>query len=165
MTRTNVQVNIRWMVRRDMVDVLRIEQASYMQPWDESEYLDCLRQRDHIGMVAEYKGRIVGAMVYQLCKRKIVLVNLAVDPEHRLRGVGSQMIQKLIGKLSTPYRPKMQTGVHETNLGAQLFLRSLGFQAIAISEEEEDGDRHYLFTFRHGHRTYCRDHSDSHKEQ
>lgn len=145
---TNIAVSIRWMVRRDMADVLRIEQASYYKPWSESEYLNYLRKRDHIGMVAEHRGRIVGAMIYQLRKRKIVLISLAVDPEHRLRGVGMQMIARLVGKMPGGNYEKLQTGVHETNLGGQLFLRTLGFRCVGISEEEDHGDKHYLFEFR-----------------
>ena len=34
-----VRMHIRWMIRRDMPEVLRIEQASYDYPWCEEDFL------------------------------------------------------------------------------------------------------------------------------
>ena len=54
------RVHIRWMIRRDMPEVLAIEHASFEYPWCEEEFLRVLRQRNCIGMVAEHGERIVG---------------------------------------------------------------------------------------------------------
>ncbi len=44
---------IRWLIRRDMDEVLEIERRSYQFPWDESEFLTCLREPNTIGAVYE----------------------------------------------------------------------------------------------------------------
>ena len=49
-----LSVHIRWMIRRDMSDVLEIENNSFEFPWFEEDFIRCLRQRNCIGMVAEY---------------------------------------------------------------------------------------------------------------
>ena len=49
-----VNVHIRWMIRRDMPEVLQIERTSFEYPWSEEDFIRCLRQRNCIGMVAEY---------------------------------------------------------------------------------------------------------------
>ena len=62
------RAHIRWLIRRDMPEVLEIER-SLPASWGEPEYLDLLRQRDVIGMVAEagdLGGRVVGVFVYRL---------------------------------------------------------------------------------------------------
>ena len=46
-------LHIRWMIRRDMPDVMGIEVASFEYAWTEDDFLRCLRQRNCIGMVAE----------------------------------------------------------------------------------------------------------------
>ena len=60
------KVHIRWMIRRDMAEVLAIEADSFEYPWSEDDFIRCLRQRNVIGMVAELDDRIVGFMVYEL---------------------------------------------------------------------------------------------------
>src|SRR5690348_2779098 len=45
-------VHIRWMIRRDMPEVMRTERASFEYSWTEDDFLRCLRQRNCIGMVA-----------------------------------------------------------------------------------------------------------------
>src|SRR4051812_2604533 len=49
-----LRVHIRWMIRRDMAEVLEIERSAFEFPWFEEEFIRCLRQRNCIGMVAEH---------------------------------------------------------------------------------------------------------------
>src|SRR5687768_6635477 len=56
------RVHIRWMIRRDMPEVLSIETQCFEFPWTEEDFLRCLRQRNCIGMVAEQGEKVVGFM-------------------------------------------------------------------------------------------------------
>src|ERR671936_1313874 len=94
-----VRVHIRWMIRRDMPEVLQTEQESFEYSWTEEDFLRCLRQRNCIGMVAEQGERVVGFMIYELHKSKLHILNFAVHPAYRRVAVGAQMVAKLIGKL------------------------------------------------------------------
>ena len=130
-TRDRVRVHIRWMIRRDMPEVLRAEQASFDYSWTEDDFLRCLRQRNCIGMVAEHDERVVGFMIYELHKTKLHVLNFAVAPAWRRIGIGTQMVDKLVGKLSSHRRTKITLAVRETNLAAQLFFRDPGVQGHA----------------------------------
>ena len=44
-----LRVHVRWMVRRDMPEVLEIEGESFDFPWSEEDFIRCLRQRDCSG--------------------------------------------------------------------------------------------------------------------
>jgi ribosomal-protein-alanine N-acetyltransferase len=57
-------VHIRWMIRRDMPEVLHTEQGAFEYAWTEEDFLRCLRQRNCIGMVAEQGEKVVGFMIY-----------------------------------------------------------------------------------------------------
>lgn len=127
-----VRVHIRWMIRRDMPEVLEVESQSFEFPWLEEDFIRCLRQRNCIGMVAEHDDRVVGFMIYELHKTRIHVLNFAVAGDYHRRGVGSQMIAKLIAKLSTQRRNRIVLEVRETNLAAQLFFRENGFRAISV---------------------------------
>jgi ribosomal-protein-alanine N-acetyltransferase len=120
------------MIRRDMMEVLEIENQSFEFPWSEDDFIRCLRQRNCIGMVAEHDERVAGFMIYELHRNRLHILNFAVAPEFRRKGVGHQMVEKLIGKLSSQRRSRIMLEVRETNLAAQLFFRSLGFRAISV---------------------------------
>lgn len=142
------EVQIRWLIRRDMPEVLKIEQMSFGNPWEDEDFLSCLRQRNCIGMVAEDEHQILGFMIYELHKGRLTLIRLAVHPEHRRHGIGTQMIRRLVEKLNRQRRTEIITEVRESNLDAQLFFRSRRFIAIQIFREayenKEDG---YLFSY------------------
>ena len=123
-SQAQTRVHIRWMIRRDMPEVLAIEHASFEFPWCEEEFLRVLRQRNCIGMVAECGERIVGFMIYELHRNRIHVLDFATHPEFRRHGVGRQMVSKLVGKLSTQRRNRIVLCVRETNLPAQLFFRA-----------------------------------------
>lgn len=127
-----VGVHIRWMIRRDMPEVLDIENRSFEFPWSEEDFIRCLRQRNCIGMVAEYEEHVVGFMIYELHKNRLHVLNFAVRGEMRRRAIGSSMARKLISKLSHQRRSRIMLEVRETNLAAQLFFRQLGFRAVTV---------------------------------
>src|SRR5262245_37462914 len=143
--KAQARVHIRWMIRRDMPEVLAIEHASFDYPWCEEEFLRVLRQRNCIGMVAEYGERVVGFMIYELHKSKLQVLNFAVSPEFRRMGVGHQMVAKLVGKLSSHRRTRISMFVRESCLQAQLFFRVEGFRAIEVVREhfEDTGEDAY----------------------
>lgn len=127
-----LKVDIRWLISRDMPEVLVVEQACFEFPWSSEEFLKCLRQRNCVGMVSEHRHSIVGFMVYELFKGEIQILNLAVYPDHQRCGVGTQMIDRLKDKLSQQRRTQMFAEVRERNVDAQLFFRVMGFQATEL---------------------------------
>lgn len=146
-----IAVHIRWMIRRDMPEVLAIETASFEFPWTEEDFVRCLRQRNCIGMVAELDERVVGFMVYELNKSHLHVLNFAVHPDYRRRGIGRRMIDKLASKLSAQGRTRLILEVRETNLGAQLFFRAMGFRAVCVLHDfyEDTSEDAYRMVYRY----------------
>lgn len=134
----DMNVHIRWMIRRDMPEVLSIEKSSFEFSWSEEDFIRCLRQRSCIGMVAEYDERVVGFMIYELHKDQLHVLNFAVRPDVRRRHVGEQMTNKLVSKLSQQRRNRILLEIRETNLAAQLFFRNLGFKATSVLRDYYD---------------------------
>ncbi len=144
------RVHTRWLIARDMPEVLAIERASFAEPWEEKDFLYYLRQRNCLGMVAEHgpfgHERVVGYYLHELHKDRISLLNLAVLPGYRRQGVGEQMVEKLSRKLCGHGRNRIALEVRETNLPAQLFFSSQRFRAVKVlrglyEDTGEDGFR------------------------
>lgn len=123
------------MIRRDMREVLDVEREAFEFPWSDEDFTRCLRQRNCIGMVAESGDSVVAFMIYELHRGHLHVLNFAVSRSHRRLGVGTRMMEKLVGKLTPERRSRIVLEVRETNLPAQLFFRSLGFRAISVLKD------------------------------
>lgn len=132
---TKLNPHIRWLIRKEMPQVLAIENVSFEFPWSEDDFIRCLRQRNCIGMVAEHDEAIGGYMIYELHKNRLYILKFAVHPNLRHMGIGSAMVRKLIGKLSTQRRTRIALEVRESNLDALLFFKSQGFLATSIMRD------------------------------
>jgi ribosomal-protein-alanine N-acetyltransferase len=150
MLKQELKVHIRWMIRRDMPEVLQMETAAALPTqWNEERFLHALRQRNCIGMVAEAGEKVVGFMIYELHKNKLELLRAVVDSEFRRKGVGRQMIDKLISKLSSHRRTRVCIDVNERLLDAQRFFKAVGMRAVSVLRRaDENDDDMFRFVFR-----------------
>jgi len=147
--RKKVNIRLRWFVRRDFPEILNIESKSFDFPWQENDFVITLRRRTCIGMVAETKEKekVVGYMIYEFHKSRINMLNFAVHQNWRCRGVGCQMIGRMISKLSSQGYKRITTEIRETNLTGQIFLQKRGFKAINILHnywDEGDEDAYVM---------------------
>lgn len=127
-----LKAHVRWMIRRDLAEIVEIEHSSSSpRPWSEEDFVRVLRQRNCIGMVAEHDNIVIGFMVYETHRGDLRLLNLAVDPAFRRQVVGSRLLAKLDDKFGT-YRERIVAEVRESALPAQLFLRAYGYRASRV---------------------------------
>jgi ribosomal-protein-alanine N-acetyltransferase len=147
----DTSVHIRWMIRRDMPEVLEIENHSFEFPWSEEEFIRCLRQRNCVGMVADRDDRVAGFMIYELHKTRLHILNFAVSPQYRRQRIGQRMVAKLAGKLSPERRTRIMLEVRETNLAAQLFFRRQNFRAVSVLRHyyEDTPEDAYVMQYRY----------------
>ena len=148
-TPNGLGIHVRWMIRRDMPEVLAIEQEAFEFPWSDEDFTRCLRQRNCIGMVAEVGDSVVAFMIYELHRTRLHVLNFAVRRSHRRLGIGTQMMGKLFAKLSVERRDRILLEVRERNLPAQVFFRSLGYRAITVLKDfyEDSTEDAYLMQF------------------
>lgn len=130
---TATAIHTRWGLRRDIPEAVAIERASFSDPWCEEAFLARLRQRNCIMVSAELGLSVVGYMLYELHRSRLHLLNLAVHPAYRRVGIGRLLAAKLVYKCDSHRRRFVTLDVAETNLSAQLFFRSVGFEAAAVN--------------------------------
>jgi ribosomal-protein-alanine N-acetyltransferase len=148
-TQQGTSLHIRWMIRKDMAEVLAIEQQCFEFPWQEEDFIRCLRQRNCIGMIIEHDAKVVGFMVYELNAQLLHVLNFAVHEDCRYRGVGRELMRKLTDKLSHQRRSRIMLECRETNLDAQLFFKRLGFRCVTILRDfyQDTPEDAYLFQY------------------
>ncbi len=137
-----LRLHSRWLVRKDLPEVLDIERRQYSDPWNKRDFELMLRNKETLGMVAEVSPdtwpfgdlevredpeRIAGFCMYSLLRKRIVIHNIAVHPEDTRRGIATEMINRLKVKLAPDKRWRIMAEISEDNLNGQLFFRSQGF--------------------------------------
>ena len=122
MTRVAPGVVIRRGVEHDLAAVSVIQQSSpEASQWPVTEYLQYdLR-------VAEISGELAGFLVARtVAEGEHEVLNLAVAPEYRRRGIA----RGLLLDLSKETFGDIYLEVRESNAGARIFYKSMGFQEI-----------------------------------
>lgn len=143
---------IRWWIRRDMFDILKIEKDVFgANAQTEEEFLKLLRERNIIGMVVEDRSHeqcpIIGYMLYELHKKKLHLLHMVVKPECQGKGVGKTMVKKLANKLSTHRRTALTLEIRESWIKAIHFFKKMGFLAQDVIRnyyDDPNEDAYYM---------------------
>ncbi len=142
-------VHIRWMIRRDLTEILQIEETSFVQPWSKADLEAHLKRRDTvIAMVAECGERIVGYYLHELARNKIELLRIAIRKDMRRLGIGSTIMDKLKTKLRVGERDKLTLTVSERNLPAHLFFKATGWRATKVMPHEFGDEAGYRMVYR-----------------
>ena len=153
---TSTRFHVRWMIRRDLPEILAIEREASAFPWDGEKFLASLRHRNVVGMVAEVGpydsptdlGTVVRYMIYGVHKCHLSLLRFGVREDWWGRGVRKALVEKLKSKL-TDRRTRLRASVRDDDLDLQLFFRGQRFLATAVRRGacEEDGSDAYLFEY------------------
>lgn len=123
-------MNLRLMVRRDLGSVMSIEQASFAAPWSESLFEAELDRSDRIWLVAEEGGRVVGYGGVMVVGHDADLMNIAVDPEERHRGVARALLWELARAAALRGVERLTLEARPSNAQALSLYTSCGFDVI-----------------------------------
>jgi ribosomal-protein-alanine N-acetyltransferase len=80
------------MTEADLDEVLAIEQASFRTPWKRAHFEAELTGRYSFPFVAESDGRVVGYVCLMSLFEEAQILDIAVSPEQRGRGVGGRLM-------------------------------------------------------------------------
>jgi len=145
------KTHIRWMIKRDMEQVMRIEASSFREPWTRADFERRMHNRHVIAKVIATDDNIVGYLVYELHRHYVQILNLAVDPYRRLQGIGRRLIDDQKTKIrQDTLRRCLWADVFGNNIPAQQFLNACGFACAEIWEDAwcyDDGTEDDVYRF------------------
>ncbi len=124
------------MKKEDLNQVLEIENLSFLNPWTRRMYLSEVSEKDKsYFVVAKLEDRIIGYGGFWFIVDEAHLTNLAVHPDFRKQGIGTQIMQYLLN-LSKQLGVKRATlEVRVSNVIAQKFYTKFGFIPIALRKK------------------------------
>jgi ribosomal-protein-alanine N-acetyltransferase len=128
-----MNVELRRLETRDLDVVEAIERESYPTPWSRSMLDAELRKPSSlaIGAFVEAEGLVGYAFVSRYVDAWHVM-NVAVAPAHRRRGIASALLERLFAVTATDPRRGYTLEVRVSNSGAIKLYERLGFEARGI---------------------------------
>jgi [ribosomal protein S18]-alanine N-acetyltransferase len=128
-----VNVELRRLEARDLDIVEEIERASYPTPWSRSMFAAELRKPSALAIGAYREdGELVG---YAFVSRYVDawhVMNVAVAPHFRRRGVATELLQRLFEVTAADQRRGYTLEVRVSNVEAIRLYERLGFEARGI---------------------------------
>ena len=138
-------VSVRAMIRRDLPEVLTIEELSLAEPWNQRDFEEVLQTKHVMCFVAfdDHDHRILGFMVFKFHLNHIELWNIAVHPDRRCEGIGTRLMEKFRQKMADDRCGR--TTVRESELRVQQFLRACDWMATSILHDHFDDENGIRF--------------------
>jgi len=117
---------------RDLTDVSRIERGSFADPWTEESFRRLVDVEPAIFLVAECDpdATVAGYVAAFAVGEHGEILNVAVDPGFRGRGLAGQMLDAVLIELGVRGVKTAFLEVRETNEAARSLYRSRGFTEI-----------------------------------
>ena len=120
---------IREATRADLLNVFRIEQASFPQPWPFQAFERFVGEPGFL--VSDHDGQITGYIVSDAVpnhgKALGHVKDFAVHPDFRGQGIGTELLQQALAELSTRGVYSVKLEVRENNESAIRLYRQHGF--------------------------------------
>lgn len=124
-------LTIRAMSESDLEQILAIERRSFADPWSHRLFKETLLFPHSVNFVLEtVEGVIVGYLNLYLIAHEGHLLNLAVHPAWRRRGLATAMLSHTIEYLQQRQALHVFLEVRERNQSAIGLYRKLGFQVV-----------------------------------
>jgi ribosomal-protein-alanine N-acetyltransferase len=112
-------------------DILEIERSSFASPWSLTSFQDeANRQISRLWGVTSH-NRIRGFICYWIFPEEVHLMNIAVHPVARGKGVGQALLNRMIGEGRTAAARTAWLEVRPSNREARTLYTKMGFKEIA----------------------------------
>jgi ribosomal-protein-alanine N-acetyltransferase len=112
----------------DLPQVIAIERRAFPAPWSLSMFVLELSKPSEIALSARRDGRIVGYVICARYDEALHIMNIAVDPGHRRRGVASALLDEVIARGGADAAYTLEARV--SNAGAIALYERYGFRGV-----------------------------------
>lgn len=112
--------------------IMAIEEASFPSPWTPEAFLQEIRNPvSYIWALKQYE-QIAGYICFWMVAGEIHLLNIAIHPQWRRRGLGTKLLEKMKDIGSSGGVEKIWLEVRPSNLPARSLYLKAGFEEVAV---------------------------------
>src|SRR5581483_1686880 len=134
----------------DLLQVMAIERASFSTPWTQTMFLSELFDNPFShAYVAREEGdpAVAGYAIFWIVADELHLLNVAVDPARRRRGIGEGLIRLLLRIAREKGVRKGMLEVRASNRSAQRLYRKFGFREVGVRRNYYQGPAEHALLF------------------
>jgi [ribosomal protein S18]-alanine N-acetyltransferase len=121
---------IRPAVPADAKALLALERRTFTDPWSEASFREALTSAWTFGLVAETARGPAGYMIGREVAGTGEVLNLAVAPEFRRRGIAGALLEAGLAAFRRRHVDEVFLEVRESNRSAQALYLGRGFRAV-----------------------------------
>jgi ribosomal-protein-alanine N-acetyltransferase len=115
----------------DLLAVDRIERASFGDPWDRAVLLqELVPSALRLPLVIEWEGRVVGYLLAWRSPDELHILNLAVDPGLRRRGLAAALLDAALAEARRGGLRAVTLEVRRSNRAALALYHRYGFEDV-----------------------------------
>ena len=129
-----MKVDLRRLELRDLAAIERIERESYPTPWSRSMFASELAKPSSLSLGAfdRKSTELLGYLVISRYVDAWHVMNVAVAPSHRRRGIARTLLDTLFAQTAGDGRRGYTLEVRVSNTGAIKLYEALGFRARGV---------------------------------
>ena len=124
--------SFRRMLAEDLDVVMRVEKLAFKHPWSTELFKRELEHEWSTILLAEEGGELLGFVIFWLVHDEVHILNVAVDPGQRRRGVARALLHECLrrGKVHGAVLATLE--VRKSNAAALGLYGQLGFRQVGV---------------------------------
>jgi ribosomal-protein-alanine N-acetyltransferase len=123
-------VEIRRLTYADLPQVVAIERRAFTTPWSLAMFVLELSKPSGVCLAAEVESELAGYLVCSRYDAVWHLMNVAVDPDRRRRGIATALISALLERVGPDGQLTLE--VRRSNEGAIALYDRFGFRSAGV---------------------------------
>ena len=115
-----------------VAQVAALEKQCFYDPWSENSVASELENPLSLWLIAEEDGAVCGYVGSQTVLDETDMMNIAVHPDCRRKGIAADLITELVSRLKARGSRVLRLEVRESNFSAIALYEALGFTQLGL---------------------------------
>ena len=129
-----VEINYDYLEGKDIDRVVAIEEESNPVPWTIKNFKDCI-EKGYYSLVLKENNKVIGFAILSVSSEESHLLNIGLTSSKRGRGLGRELLEKMIMASEVMGSKKIFLEVRISNVIAIDLYKASGFKEIGLRKK------------------------------
>ena len=125
-------IRLEWMTDAHVAQVAELEKLCFSDPWSENSVASELKNPLSLWLVALDDATVAGYVGSQSVQGEADMMNIAVHPDYRRKGIARQLVTELVAALAKKGVHRLALEVRASNAPAIALYEQLGFIQVGL---------------------------------